>query len=512
MKFIQKKINKFNLILFFSTLILFLLILPLSLKINFMQNDDYVHYKIMEFLVKGDLFLVTELGATFISQGLLSLPFALVFGIERLPIFTLIISVLNFFIFTKIVRNFYLKKDLDALMIGLIFFLNPIHIYSIFGFMMENYFLFYMLLAIYFYKKYEQNEKIKNLIIFNFFVLLSFLVRQFGILLSGALALYFLYQKKYKLFIFQTIYTSLIYLFYVLIFPRTPEMLREGRVNLEVFLDFERVFYTSTAYLLYFSAFSLPLILPLFNFKKVIKNIYFWITTITAFLLIFILYSGGERVSEVLFYLRNTVSRTGFIFTSRLGEVPNINFGFPLFDIWDFFTKISLVLFSGFLLLYKKKIISFFSILYVVYLGSQIPLSDVYDRYTLFLFPLGLLVLLDFYEDQFNRFIYYLSAFYLVLLIIFNYQASMRFVIANNKMWNQAVEISSSQNISKSKIMPGYPWFKLNRVKGDYDYIFSFSKNSSGLGSGYQLHSTESIDFNFNLYEDSNYYIYKKVK
>src|SRR3990172_7860655 len=92
-----------------TALALFFLLLPLSLKIDFMQNDDWVYYGMVENFMKLDFRMDPLSAPTFYTQGVMGLLFARVFGLERLPVLTLIVSVLCFFfLFVILLKHFYL--------------------------------------------------------------------------------------------------------------------------------------------------------------------------------------------------------------------------------------------------------------------------------------------------------------------------------------------------------------------------------------------------------------------
>jgi len=63
------------------SLFLFLLLLPPSVKIDFMQNDDWVYYGMVENFMKLDFRLDPLSAPTFYTQGVLGTLFAWVFGL-----------------------------------------------------------------------------------------------------------------------------------------------------------------------------------------------------------------------------------------------------------------------------------------------------------------------------------------------------------------------------------------------------------------------------------------------
>jgi len=129
------------------TALLLVVMLPLAANIKFYQNDDYIYYKTIQKFQNGEFGIPSYIETTFYTQGILGLAFAALFGISSLPILTLIFSVLNFSIFTHLLNRFYTHKLSTAVLLGLILFFNPLHIYSSLGFMTDNYLLFFMLLT-----------------------------------------------------------------------------------------------------------------------------------------------------------------------------------------------------------------------------------------------------------------------------------------------------------------------------------------------------------------------------
>jgi len=119
---------------------LFLLLLPLSLKIDFSLHP--------------------WVAPTFYAQGMLALVFAKGFGLSRLPVLTLLVSILNFFLVTEIVRRFLNKSITTSVLAGLLFLFNPVTLYLTWGFMSGHYFLLFCLIAIYLFLEGEKNKDI----------------------------------------------------------------------------------------------------------------------------------------------------------------------------------------------------------------------------------------------------------------------------------------------------------------------------------------------------------------
>ena len=131
--------------IFLVSFVLFLSLLPAALYINFYQNDDWVYYKQIEEFLSGNFLLLPQIAPTFYTQGLLGLFSALIFGVSKLPILTLLISVLNFAVFCLILNQNLKKTLVESLIVGSMFFTNLLFVYSMWGFMTENYFLLFIL-------------------------------------------------------------------------------------------------------------------------------------------------------------------------------------------------------------------------------------------------------------------------------------------------------------------------------------------------------------------------------
>ena len=71
----------------------------------FMQNDDWVYYLTVERFLAGDFTLEPTVGVTFYTQGFLAYIFAKIFGLQNLPVLTVLISILNVFILYIICRK-----------------------------------------------------------------------------------------------------------------------------------------------------------------------------------------------------------------------------------------------------------------------------------------------------------------------------------------------------------------------------------------------------------------------
>src|SRR3989344_1029595 len=241
-------------------------------KINFKQNDDWVHDRTVSRFLVGDFTLEPVIGSTFYVQGFVGLVFSLLFGVQKLPVLTYFVSLLNFFIFVKILNRFYKLDCYTSVILSLIIFFNPLHFYLSLGFMIENYLLFFVLLSLYFYLQFDKSLDWKQLILSNLFLAGSFYVKQFGIAVGVVYLIDLLTKRRLKVALIQFIVSLALILSYYLTFPRTPVMLQKG-------IDFSKVInaYSGALFLsqwyVYLMSFTLSLfiLLILYSFRQM-KN------------------------------------------------------------------------------------------------------------------------------------------------------------------------------------------------------------------------------------------------
>ena len=255
--------------IFLVGLLLFALIFPLSYKINFFQNDDWVYYKQVTNFLNKDFVLDKSLEAAFYTQGFMAMGFARMFSLVRLPILTLLVSVLNFIIFTIIVYRFYVKKLIDSLLIGLTFFFAPLHIYSALGFMTDNYFLLFLLLTLLFSEYYLNTNKKIYFVLVNMSALAGFFVRQLSVISLLALITQLVIKKKYVSACIQTLLTSALLVYYFKYFPTTSEMNKYQGFRYTNLTNFGQLFTLNYVFVFYALCFVLPiLVVPMISYVK----------------------------------------------------------------------------------------------------------------------------------------------------------------------------------------------------------------------------------------------------
>ena len=122
--------------------------------------------------------------------------FALVFGYLKSMLFVSLLStILAVFAFYFLVRDFKLTEH--PLFLSILFLILPARwliVHSVGS--SEPTFIFFIILCLYFFMKFEQSQKIPNIFLAAIFGLLAQITRPQGILLFAALGLYILIKKR----------------------------------------------------------------------------------------------------------------------------------------------------------------------------------------------------------------------------------------------------------------------------------------------------------------------------
>ncbi|HNV97666.1 MAG TPA: glycosyltransferase family 39 protein, partial [bacterium] len=361
-----------------------------------MQNDDWNRTTSIVRFLSGDTSLLQVTSTTFYTQGILGYLFSMFFGWQKLPYLTFIISVLNFYIFAKILSDHFNQSKIKSSIISLIFFFTPLHIYSSIGFMTENYTMFFMLIAIYFLQSYEKGGQKKDFLIFNLAGVLSFFTKQNGIIINFAYIPYLLFKKRYKEAFVQTFVIGLLFSYYFFLFPRTEGMLDKGFIY-ENISDWKYAYSLIYGIILVSFSFVLPFV---FNFvyevlvknkKKLFSLIFIFISAGILFFVLNKYFSPGKISWEEYPYFENTFERTGFFPRSIMGTKYYFKWNYDIFRYWDLGSKIILAMFIPVLLLSKKKVINIYSISAVGYLILMVFTEVFFDRYILPLIPILIL-------------------------------------------------------------------------------------------------------------------------
>lgn len=494
------------------SIVLFLVLIPLYSYVNFYQNDDWNRNTTIIRFLSGDFTLLNVTATTFYSQGFLGFIWAYFLGPDKIPYLTLLVSVLNFYIFYQILKFFSKLSIFSNLIISLILFFNVFHIYSSIGFMTENYLLFFFLFSIYFYLKFEKTAKIFDLIISNIFAFISFYAKQNALIFPVGLALYFLIQKRYKEFKITVISIFLTLGSYYFLFPRTGEM-KDKDFNFSNILNFDYSYSLIYSILIYLSFFSLPLIFGwlIKEFSKFDKKkfITISITTIALFISLNYFFKPGLISWEEFPYLENTFERTGFLPRTVEGTKYQFKYNYDLYFYIDLFSKVFLSIFLSLFIYNLKKSLSPFILSLIAGLGLMLFVSVFFDRYILLLVPLFYLTIIKFID--FDSIILKISlSFYLIFVAFFSYLLAADFIYTHNYIWSKSQELIQSSNARPNEINSSGAWNRLHKNNSS-KYLFSYDdlKKNKELGITYNLIENKEISFIGNLFINPKIYLYK---
>jgi len=495
---------------------IFALLIPVYSLVNFYQNDDWNrNTSILRFLA-GDFKLLDVTATTFYSQGFLGFFWALILGVEKIPFLTLLISVLNFYIFYKIISLKYNFKISISIIIALILFFNVFHAYSSVGFMTENYLLFYFLLAIYFFSKFQKDNKNSNLWLSNIFSFFGFYAKQNALIFPVGLAIFFLINKKWQELKIQVVSIFSILTSYYLFFPRTGEM-QDKDFNFLNLLNFNYSFSLIYSILIYLAFFSLPFIFSFFyeRSRKInLKIILLWLPlSVILYTTFNYLFKPGEISWEEFPYLENTFERTGFLPRTLSGTKYQFKYNYDFYFYLDLISKISIAILFSYLIISKDRF-KFLNNPYlfslIVGLGLMIFVEVFFDRYILLLVPLIYLYLLDLIKEESLLFKIAIS-FYCLFISYFAYFLTLDFIYTQNYVWTKSRELVSKNLALPQEINATGAWKKVYKLENP-KYLFtydSFSKNKE-LKNSYELIEEKEINYFGNLFINSKVFLYKQ--
>lgn len=476
----------------------------------FMQNDDWVYYKNIEYLLRGSFELFSTTGATFYIQGFLAYIFVLLTDFSWIPILTVIISLLCIWVFYLILKENLQLSQVTVILLVLLFAFNPLFVYSSIGFMTDNYSLFFMMLALYSFYKFENTNNKYWFSLFSIIVLIGFLLRQVILIFPIAAGLYLLTTQRKFHGIFQIVFAGMIYFAYSYFIPTTSEMVDYG-VNPIMLLDFEHVILSTVKYSIYIAAFLLPLIVifALNHFRsKLFRSIAILCSLI--FLIVFLL-----RIYDFNFetfpMIENVFTRKGF-FHQIYGNKPHFIGYYKIFNYWGIMAiilsvmAITSVLWG--LIANTTRMSRFLSILTLGYMCLLIISPVMFDRYLLPL--IGFVVLLV--VESSKKFRVYeqlgLSVF-IAFIFIISYQFSFDFVSSNKYVWERSQDIVRIDGASPSEIIGGRGW---NRYyESDLEnakYLFSYD-SSLPFDEEFDLIEEHKIEFPLNMFVDPTIFLFK---
>lgn len=509
-----------------TSAVLFLVCLPLVLHITFPQNDDWVYYRMVKNFIAGNFSLDPISAPTFYFQGLLGAIFASVFGLTRLPILTLVLSVGNFYLVYKLLCSSTRVGNRWSLIVTLIWFFNPLNIYSSLGFMTENYLLFCILVSLYFFSRYIAGSRPSHYVLFNLFLVFGLLTKQSALALAVAYPVYFLVNKKWRLFGIQSVIAALLFAFYFLLFPKTAEMY-EKPLQLHHLWDIDYLKQLVRAITIYISAFCFSGLLFLYRGKKffskrrnmIIAIVFIGLST-ALYLFVFKNFKPNRLGWQEFYYLDNTLERAGFYPRGVMGTKFYFRGNYDLYKYWDLVAKF----FAGFvvvaLALSIKKLrsqahlLTFFGVYFVLMLLAE----KVYDRYLPPLFLAFLLIMSAYFNPcALSKKVHLTFAGFILLflgfLMLYSYQFAMDFVLVNRYIWNRSQQLVDQEKIAPRLIKGTNAW-KLSDYNVERNYLYDFTFDDVSVnkkyGEQYDLVEKHRVDFFGSIWVDPYIYLYKK--
>lgn len=496
--------------------LLFLLLFPLVLSINFMQSDDWVYYTMVENLIFGDYRLHVLSPSTFYSQGLLGVAYATVAPLSNLPVLTLLASVTGFYVFARILfDNYYI----DVVTIGIfafLMFLNPLHVYSTFSFMTEIYMMLALLMMFYFFHSLELYDQISDFIFLNISLVIGFFVRQITLVSALALAIYYIFKKKYYYALVEAVLFIVTVLVYYLKFPQTIEMYSRKSVLLDNLTNVGATLNTIVAIFILLGAFLFPLVLREFYAIVQEKSIKRLLQTVVVIFLVYLVFDRffiySTSYSSIFPHFNDVFTSTGFIPTSIQGGKYSSSLILYLFSFWGHFGLLGAgVLITHLVRKFKQEeIINFFVIFIVVYISTLVLLPKVYDRYLLPLIPALIILFVQTYKD-YNWSFKFISIAYLVFLTFIGYQFTMDYVRLNNASWALAAEIVTKKGVPLQSVSVNSAWDTKFGIK-DPTFIVSLDKpvDMRKTYSNVILYDSVRIKFPLNYFEKPILYVYQR--
>lgn len=510
------------------TVILFLALFPLANSINFMQNDDYTHYRLVESFMEGNYTLDPYIGATFYLQGFIGMIFASFFGLAKVSVLTLLVSILSLYVFLKILMEFLDTSAGVAILLGLLFLFNPFFLYSMWGFMSENYFMLFFLLSLYFIFSFISHKRTANFISANLFIVLSYFIRQFAFVTSLAFALYLLLKRQYRFAVIQLLLFFGLLAFHYLVFPVTPQMY-DASLKISTILDVERTYSLLFVVGIYLSLFTLPLIVNGFLKPEIISSRLKTLSLLLVIPLVFFLiqsfnpksidFSARLRSGKVYTqfakvefpYLENVFGRKGFLEKNLDGNKYHYPGFFDLFNYLDVIGKVGVAL-ALVLLLYNYRYVFSFSFIYIVCFGALLVIAPrIFDRYLLPLVPVAIILI----TAMIGR-LHYLQKLillgYVVFLFILGYEYTADLIAVNGYVWNRAEKLHAELDVSREQINVNHSWRSLYPVEGrNWIYYFEYAESKRLNSDKFEVMETKKIEFPFNIYIDPEVYIFKRI-
>lgn len=488
-----------------------------------MQNDDWNRITSVARFMRRDFSLLPVTATTFYTQGILGTLFSFVFGIKALPYLTLLVSTANLLLLSITLYSFFNLNRINSLLISMIVFFNPLHIYSAIGFMTENYTLFFVLLSLYFFLSFEKSKNTGSIILSNIFGILAFLCKQNGIVLYAATIPYLLTRRRYQLVLYQVISLFFIIGSYYLLFPQTPEM-KSKSFAFEHLIDAPYAYSLMYGIIIVLTSFLMPLVLvsihnaistrtsSLSISKKTLPVLFLMTASILLFFGLNKFFQPGKISWQEYPYFENTFERTGFLPRTVQGTKYQFAWNYDLYRYWDTAAKLLCAVVLASLLFLRKKAFNLFSIYMVGYMLLMVCTETFFDRYILIILPFAMLFFIYSFDIKNSRILTAVVLPFVFFLAFFSIQLAYDFVYAHNYIWTKS-EFLVTKGIPPLSIYSSGAWRRLNKdyqQQPEYLYLFSFDspKVNKELGSTYNLIDTYKPDYKPNIFINPAVYLY----
>lgn len=508
-----------------SWLTILLLLLPVAFSINYMQNDEYTHYRLIGNFLKGNFHLDPYIGTTFYTQGLLTTVFAFLFGVSGIPVLTLLLSVTGIYFFNLILWKYLNLKPLIAWLVSLLTLLNPWFLYSSWGFMTENYFMFFFIISLYFIYEFSHAENAHSFWLANLFIWLSYGVRQFGLITSAAFTLFLLGKKKFRYAAIQAGNTLLLLLFHYFIFPKTPQMYDE-RLMFNNLLNVDRVHTIILIIGIYLGVFAAPILLSSLQSKKLFnKKVLLSLAVLPLLFLHFekkfepeeIIFqlrnrdgtSSQETISTEFPYLKNIFTRKGFYEDNLPGDKYSFPGYFDLFNILGLMGKLTFIFVLIYALLNLKQVDQFSLWYLLAFTGILLISPRILDRYLLpLVIPATILAVSLFPVNKWGMYALITAA---AIWLFLGYQFTSDLIQVNRYIWHQAETIHQTTNTPRNKISADHSWRQLYpNISKNRIYTFTYADYGHAQRSeNYELLNKKRVDYPLNFYREPYIYLYK---
>lgn len=502
-----------------------------QLQGHFMQNDDWVYYLNIQNFLAGNFSLHELTAPTFYTQGFIGFVFAKLFGLESLPILTIVASLLCLFFFYKLLAKIDGISKSNALLATLLFAVNPIFIYSSIGFMTENYGLLFIIIALYFFIAAKPTTK--TFAIGGIFYFLAFYARQAAIFIPIGLILHKTGNtivdgakqfniKNFALRISAPIALLVLTLIaYFATGTQTSEMdFKADNIlslnNLTAPNHFENLVFA----IFFVSLFSAPALI-LFQYKRLVESklkdrLVFVVGYIILATSLLTFMNSYSYLGEAITFFGNTFTEKGFFPGEISGNKYIFRSFYNLFKIMGIISILTaplliLIPIQKFKSTLKTK--SFYLIL--VYVG-MVMAAGVYDRYLLPAFPLVLIFLaeLNGFSD-FKKYRWFNSIFsqlifaaFITVFAALSYLFASDFIKAASYIWDESNKLVEIESIERNQIEATRDWNLYYETIETPMYRFSYDGPEQLEDDRYELIKTHQIDFIGNLFIEPNIYLY----